>query len=74
MTLEKERCLVALYWVLTGCSLGACAREEKDVVVMFIYRGAQCESMVVEQMDHHILVQGNVASMKETRMGCIHPI
>ena len=30
--------------------LGACARE-KDAVVMFISRGAQCELMIVEQED-----------------------
>ena len=33
--------------IFSGSLLGACAREEKDAVVMFISRGAQCESVVV---------------------------
>ena len=53
--------------------LGACAREEKDAVVMFISRGAQCELMIVEQEDQLRSLQEKIASMKET-MGRILPI
>ena len=33
--------------IFSGSLLGTCAREEKDAVIMFISRGAQCESVVV---------------------------
>ena len=52
-----------------GSLLGACAREEKDAVVMFVSRGAQCESVVVVHKDRLRLVQENVALMKETMNG-----
>ena len=55
--------------IFGGSLLGACAREEKDAVVLFISRRAQCVSMVVQHKDRLRLVQENVALMKETMNG-----